>query len=132
MQNISDGKLERYIKNFKEASTTENKIYFYKKATDRLNYLKTNYNNLCGKLTIGTIPAVKKTKLKLDDLVTELNILNENLDNNQTITELIETYVQHQQLIKNLDIETTKIKNEIFKVHTSMSDIIISKFNSEI
>lgn len=109
--NISDNKLELYISKIKTGTNSNNKVLNYKRATERLKELKTEYNKLCNVLKNKDTDeldsddinsddinsddkhnkkkSIKKSSLNDDDnpkiniakIISELNKINTELDN---------------------------------------------------
>ena len=133
MNVCTDEKLETYILKIKESNNSNNKLLNYKKATSRLNELKSEYNKLC--------EALKKNKSKksnndsenktsIEKISNELNKISEELESeNCDMLKLIDNYVQYKLLLDNLEIDSEKIKNELFKVNLSKNKINIVKLD---
>ena len=154
--NISDSKLELYISKIKTGTNSNNKVLNYKRATARLTELKSEYNKLCSVLKNKETnktdtndddlsPEIKSTKKKvikkakpdedkpkinIDNVISELNRINTELDNGSTnMQELIDKYVQYKLLLSDLDLESEQIKNEILKVEGNKNKITVHKLD---
>ena len=140
-QIITDNKLELYISKIKTGTNSNNKVLNYKRATERLRELKLEYNKLCDVLKEGTDDdATKKksskknttdddkSKISIEKIITELNQLNNELDNgSNNMQELVDKYVQYKLLLSDLDLESEQIKNQIMKVEENKNKITIHK-----
>jgi hypothetical protein len=127
-----DEKMEKIIQNIKESKNSSNKLLYYKKANIRLVELKTKYNKLCEALKKPkTKPSDKPdNKISIEKIITELDKIYEQTENkNCDMLELIDNYVQYKLLLDNLEIESDKIKNEIFKVNNDKNKITIEKMD---
>uniref|UniRef100_A0A6G6ADJ6 Uncharacterized protein n=1 Tax=Borely moumouvirus TaxID=2712067 RepID=A0A6G6ADJ6_9VIRU len=129
MDLVSDSELEKYISRIKESSKTGNKIINYKKAITRLDQLKTEYND-----TIKIIKSNKKAKsknnLSIDKIITKLEEINKELDNNNSdMMQLVENYIHYKNLLTEFESETDNIKNEINKVEKIHSKIVLEKID---
>ena len=133
MNACTDEKLEAYILKIKESNNSNNKLLNYKKATTRLNELKSEYNKLCQVLKKNKSKksnSESENKTSIEKISTELNKISEELDHeNCDMLKLIDNYVQYKLLLDNLEIDSEKIKNELFKVNLSKNKINIIKLN---
>jgi phenylalanyl-tRNA synthetase alpha subunit len=128
MNTCKDDKLEKFISRIKESKNSNNKLLNYKKATDRLDELKTEYNKLCEALKKNKKQDKSENKISIEKISVELNKINEELDNeNCDILKSIDSYVQYKLLLDSLEFESEKIKNEIFKVNLNKNKINIVK-----
>ena len=132
---MTDSKLEEYIQKIKDSKNSNNKLTNYKKATVRLDELKTEYNKLCDalkKTKKKTVDAKSESNASIDKIITELNHINEELDNEKCdIKALIDNYVQYKSLLDSLEGETEKMKNEIYKVTSNKNKIAITKLEPD-
>ncbi len=130
--NTHDVKFEKLIKNIKESKNSNNKLLYYKKANTRLEELKTKYNKLSEALCKQKSKKSDKTdsKLGIEKISLELDKINEQMDNeNCDMLELIDNYIQYKLLLDNLETESEKIKNEMFKVNSNKNKITVEKIN---
>src|SRR4051812_36254096 len=116
--NITDSKLEKLIQNIKESKNSNNKLIYYKKANARLDEIKITYNKLSLLLKQKSKKSDNKSdnKISIEKIITELDKINEKMNSEKCdMLELIDNYIQYKSLLENLETETEKIKNEIFK-----------------
>lgn len=133
MSNSKDNKLDQYITRIKESNNSNNKLLNYKKAVNRLDELKIDYNNLCTALKINTKNKEKsKDKTTMEKIINELNKINMELDDESNdMHTIIDNYIQYKLLLENLETENENFKNEILKVEQSKGKISISKINPD-
>lgn len=129
MATIIDSELEQRLTKIKECKKTSNKLVNYKKAIERLDEMKQEYNDLCKSLKSN-----KKSKLKsnlsIEKIISRLEEINAKFDDdNNDMLELINSYVECRTLVNNLEFETDHIKNEIYKIDQSKKKIIVEKIN---
>lgn len=127
-----DEKLESYISKIKNTNSTHNKLHNYKRASNRLTELKTEYNNLCAAIKEEVSP-IESEPVNIDKVITELKKLSDDLETEQPdMKVLIAKYVQYKLLLSVFDTEVEQIKNEIHKVDMNKKNkITIHKLSLE-
>ncbi|AVL95145.1 hypothetical protein ma758 [Moumouvirus australiensis] len=129
MDLISDSELEKYILRIKESSKTGNKLINYKKAVTRLDQLKTEYNDIIKNIKSGKKTG-SKNNLSIDKIITKLEEINKELDNNNSdMMLLVETYLEYKNLLTDFESQADNIKNEINKVEKLQNKIILEKID---
>lgn len=129
---IKDDKLEQYITRIKESNNSNNKLLNYRKAINRLDELKKEYNNLCSAVKPKNIKKENIEKVSIEKIISALNKINKDLEGDSCdILTLIDNYIQYRTLMDNLELENEKFKNEILKVEQYDEKIIINKIELE-
>lgn len=133
---IKDEKLEYHLDRIKNSKSSKNKLINYKKASNRLNELRCNYNNICTKLKslTNTNATDTETEDDLNKVINELNKLNENFNNNDDnvdIDELIEKYQKYHHYLNILTEQKDFFNNQIHLVKQEKKNIVITKINPE-
>jgi len=133
MNNIKDDKLELYITKIKTSNNNHNKVLNYKRASNRINELKIEYNKFCEMLK----PKKKCKKntsivhnISIDQIMTELNNIDLVIDQGtSSMRELIDNYIRYKLLLSELELESEQIKNEIFEIKENKNKIIMNKLD---
>ncbi|AVL94165.1 hypothetical protein mvi_805 [Megavirus vitis] len=129
MATIIDAELEQRLIKIKECKKTSNKLVNYKKAIERLDEMKQEYNDLCKSLKSNK-KSKSKSNLSIEKIISRLEEINTKLDDdNNDMLELISNYIECRTLVNNLEFETDHIKNEIYKIDQSKKKIIVEKIN---
>nr|WBF70419.1 hypothetical protein [Megavirus caiporensis] len=129
MATIIDSELEQRLTKIKECKKTSNKLVNYKKAIERLDEMKQEYNDLCKSLKSNK-KSKSKSSLSIEKIISRLEEINAKFDdNNNDMLELINSYVECRILVNNLEFETDHVKNEIYKIDQSNKKIIVEKIN---
>lgn len=134
--NITDEKLDTYISNIKNSELPNTEILLnYKKATKRINVLKTKYN----KINELNKPKSKKKSIDSDsedddipieDLVADLNRIKTELESESIdIGSVLTLYAEYHKLITVLQLRYDELQNSFHKIDTNKSDIVINKIN---
>lgn len=134
--NITDEKLDTYISNIKNSELPNTEILLnYKKATKRINVLKTKYN----KVNELNKPKSKKKSMDSDsedddipieDLVVNLDRIKTKLESESIdIGSVLTLYTEYHKLIALLQLRYDELQNSFHKIDTTKSDIVINKIN---
>lgn len=140
MDKIKDDELETYLEKIKTNTSSNSRLRYYKKATSRLDHLKNEYNKICHTLSSDENHDNKHTRKNKKSPITETDSIEKivtDLENtfdtitksNGDIQELISRYIQFKNLIGTLEMNTGNFKNEISKVESKRSKIIIEPLN---
>jgi hypothetical protein len=133
-RDIKDQKLEKYISIIKNnESSSGDKLKAYKKASQRINFLEEEYEELSNNLLKKPKKSSKKSETNdIDKILKELkeldNILNENIEKTSML-DIINNYAQYKVVLEKLETETNNIKNEIMKIEEKKNKITIQKIN---
>ncbi|AZL90012.1 hypothetical protein QKC54_gp0846 [Megavirus baoshan] len=131
MATIVDAELEQRLTKIKECKKTSNKLVNYKKAIERLDEMKQEYNDLCKSLKSNK-KSKSKSNLSIEKIMSRLEEINDKLDDdNNDMLELISNYIECRTLVNNLEFETDHIKNEIYKIDQSKKKITVEKIDIE-
>ncbi|AFX92962.1 hypothetical protein [Acanthamoeba polyphaga mimivirus] len=131
MATIIDAELEQRLIKIKECKKTSNKLVNYKKAIERLDEMKQEYNDLCKSLESNK-KSKSKSNLSIEKIISRLEEINDKFDDdNNDMLELVSSYIECRALINNLEFETDHIKNEIYKIDQSKKKIIVEKIDIE-
>lgn len=136
MDKIKDDDLELYLEKIKSNTSSNSRLKYYKKATSRLDQLKDEYSKLCDVLSPDDNQDSKHKKRKKTKSVVEPESIEkimsdmEKIHNSITKTNgdmqhLIAQYLQFKNMIDVLEINTNNFKNEIQRVDSKRSKIII-------
>ncbi|ANB50936.1 hypothetical protein [Powai lake megavirus] len=129
MATIIDSELEQRLTKIKECKKTSNKLTNYKKAIERLDEIKQEYNDLSKSLKSNK-KSKSKSNLSIEKIISRLEEINAKFDDdNNDMLELINSYVECRTLVNNLEFETDHIKNEIYKIDQSKKKIIVEKMS---
>ncbi|AUV58794.1 hypothetical protein [Bandra megavirus] len=129
MATIIDAELEQRLIKIKECKKTSNKLVNYKKAIERLDEMKQEYNDLCKSLKSNK-KSKSKSNLSIEKIISRLEEINDKFDDdNNDMLELVSSYIECRALVNNLEFETDHIKNEIYKIDQSKKKIIVEKIN---
>ncbi|AGD92813.1 hypothetical protein LBA_00895 [Megavirus lba] len=131
MATIIDAELEQRLIKIKECKKTSNKLVNYKKAIERLDEMKQEYNDLCKSLKSNK-KSKSKSNLSIEKIISRLEEINDKFDDdNNDMLELVSSYIECRALVNNLEFETDHIKNEIYKIDQSKKKIIVEKIDIE-
>lgn len=138
--NISDEKLDSYISNIKNSELGDTEILLnYKKATKRINILKTKYNKISDSNKSKTIPKKKTNSdsdasdeddIPIEDLVADLDRIKTELESESVdLSSILNLYLEYHRLIEILQLKYAELQNSFHKIDTNKSDIVINKIN---
>ena len=132
--NITDEKLDTYISNIKNPDSTETEILLnYKKATKRIDGLKSKYNKISDKSKSKSDSDSNSNSddMPLTELIAELDRIKSDLESNSDLTSILNLYIEYRKLIDILSSKHTELQNQFYKIDGSKADISISKINLE-
>lgn len=129
---FTDSKLDEYITKIKDPATSNADVLVnYKKASKRIDILKTKYNKLTVKEESETETDSEEANLEalsIEDLLIELAKIRVELETENTdISNLIKLYSKYNSLIKIIKIKSTDLQNKFYKVDSNKKDITVSK-----
>jgi len=117
---MNDTKLDSYLASIYDSDDIHQKIVSYKKATRRINTLKSEYIELCNLLNNHNVKKKKKvTELSINDIIEKINEIEESINKNEVadIRESIENFIEYKKLLDQFDSYTENLKNTVFKVN---------------
>jgi chromosome condensin MukBEF ATPase and DNA-binding subunit MukB len=132
-----DSKLDKLISDLQNCKNSNDKLRYYKKAIQRLVYLKKNYNEIIDILQKKQELPGKSTKPPKEDgqnddcietIKEGLQSMHEELDQeNIDMVDVVNKYVKYKSLLTNLKSVNENFKNEIYHVEQNRGKIIIKK-----
>ena len=127
--NFTDKKLDAYISTIKDPETSSADILSnYKKATHRINILKTKYNEISA--TTTTQSSSEENNKSLEELITDLNQIKTQLEaENTDINTILQLYSVYKKLIEEIKTKHTELQNKFYRVDSNKANIVISKIN---
>ena len=130
MSDPKDLQLELLMEKIKTSTSTHNKLSSYKKAQDRINELKTEYNKLCSVLQTKKKKSPDKIPIHIHTSIEELSKINSLIDSNTDLIETIDNYIQYKLILENLETSVELAKNKIYKVEQLKNKIRIEKLDT--
>jgi hypothetical protein len=133
---FTDSKLDGYIAKIKNPETSNSDVLItYKKATKRIEILKTKYNKINSskkKSSDSESDEGDVAKLSIEELLSELSRIRTALESENTdINDLIKLYAKYNSLVGALKTENTDLQNKFYKVDSNKKDIVVSKVDLE-
>jgi hypothetical protein len=123
---FQDSIIEKCLSRINDSNNSNNKLLNYKKAVNRLNELKDEYNVSCKRLKAP----IKKSKSKnIDKIITDAEMINDEISNNDDLSEIIDKYIDYRDIVINMKDDVEKIKNNFNIVKESMDDFELVAFD---
>lgn len=113
-----DDKLDEYIRKMKESDDYRTKLKYYKRARNRLDHLKSRYNEICEELTNMDVYH-EYNDLDVETLSAKLDKLTRKINDSHDIYEMAEHYRRVIAIIFQINEITEEANNEINIVKTN-------------
>ncbi len=126
---MQDEQLETWLAKLKTSKNSHNKLLNSKRAATRINELKTEYNELCKALDNKSDDKSDDEDVSITDIISNLKKMDESIDETHDMREMIDNFIKYKSLLKNLNIESDQIKNEISKINEKNKKIVMQKLN---
>ena len=135
---FTDTKLDTYISKLKDPETSGSDFLLtYKKATKRIDMLKTKYNRIVSVKKKGSESDSDTesesepndfANMSVEELLTALAAIRTDLEAETTdINELIKLYAKYNSAANILKTKHTELQNKFYKVDANKKDITVTK-----